>query len=297
MHSIAVEDSPIRFFDSYIASDSATPVASAWHALARVERWMGGTRQLRVEAFIKRYSRLLESDLAQDPLVTGDEFLPTRGLAYGIDVFARQFETPGGRYSGWITYTYSVARREQAGFRFAPGHDRRHNLNVVTTMRAGKYVIGSRLGLASGTPYTEIVGQYVRRRFDPATNTWEYPGQPPYDVDYIGATRNAARYPLTHRSHLSLTRVLARSHDSPTVPDAGQCLQRKERVRLHPRIRYCTSDARDDFAIPDSSLGGGEHCVVRHGIAGGSLLSRRSWRWHLAASSAKRSLRRKERRR
>jgi hypothetical protein len=210
MHSIAVEDSPIRFFDSYIASDTVTPVASAWHAVARVERWMGSARQVRVEAFMKRYARLLESDLSQDPFVSGDEFLPTRGLAYGFDVFARQFETTGGRYSGWIAYSYSVARREQAGFRFAPGHDRRHNLNIVTTMKAGKYVVGSRLGFATGTPYTEIVGQYVRRRFDPITNSWEYPGQPPDDVDYIGATRNGVRYPLAHRLDLSVAREFQR---------------------------------------------------------------------------------------
>lgn len=210
MHSLAVEDSPIRFFDSYIASDSVTPVATAWHAVARVERWLGGARQVRIEAFVKRYDRLLESDLSQDPFVSGDEFLPTLGLAYGVDVFARQFETAGGRYSGWIAYNYSVSRREQAGFRFAPGHDRRHNLNIVTTMKAGKYVVGSRLGLATGTPYTEIVGQYVRRRFDPIANTWEYPGQPPDDVDYIGATRNGARYPLTHRLDLSVSREFQR---------------------------------------------------------------------------------------
>jgi hypothetical protein len=210
MHSLALEDSPLRFFDSYIASDSATPVATAWHGAARFERWSGTARQLRLEAFVKKYERLVEPDPGQDPLVPGDEFLPAKGRAYGLDIFLRQFDAPGSRWSGWISYTYTLAWREQAGVRYAPGHDRRHNLNVVATTKAGKYVLGTRLGIASGTPYTEIVGQFVRRRFDPHTNQWEYPGQPLFEVDYIGGARNGARYPLTHRLDLTVSREFQR---------------------------------------------------------------------------------------
>lgn len=210
MHSLALEDSPIRFFDSYVASDSATPVASAWHGTVGLERWFGSSRQVRIEGFVKGYDRLVESDLTEDPLIDGDEFEPTTGFAYGIDLFVRQFETSDGRLSGWLSYTWAVTSRDQLGVRFAPGHDRRHNLNLVATWRAGRYVFGTRLGLASGTPYTEIVGQYVRRRFDPLTFSWENPGQPPYDVDWIGGTRNGERYPLTHRLDLSVSREYQR---------------------------------------------------------------------------------------
>jgi hypothetical protein len=210
VHSLALEDSPIRLFDFWIASDSQTPVATATHAVAGLERWFSGSRQLRIEAFVKRYGRLLEANLTDDPFVVGDEFVPMVGRAYGFDLLLRQFETADRRMSGWLSYSYSVAEREQDDVRYYPGHDRRHNLNAVATWRAGKYLIGARLGVASGTPYTEMIGQYVRRAFDPSTNTWEFPGAPPVDVTSVGGPRNGARYPMTQRLDLNVSRDFQR---------------------------------------------------------------------------------------
>lgn len=210
VHSLALEDSPIRFFDFWLASDSATPVATATHAVAGLERWFPGSRQLRIEAFVKQYDRLLEANLADDPFVTGDEFVPMTGRAYGFDVLLRQFETPGRRLTGWLSYNYSVATRDQDGIRYFPGHDRRHNLNAVASWHAGKYLVGARLGLATGTPYTEMIGQFVRRVFDPATNTWEFPGAPPRDVTSVGGPRNGARYPVTQRLDVNVSRDFQR---------------------------------------------------------------------------------------
>jgi hypothetical protein len=178
--------------------------------MAGVERWMDPARQLRIDAFLKRYDRILEVRPGEDPFVEGDEFSPTTGTSYGLDILFRQYESPGRRLSGWITYNYAVAKREQDGERFAPSLDRRHNLNLVSTLRLGKYVIGARLGIASGTPYTEIISQYVRRRYDPINDRWENPGRPPNDVDYIGGTRSGARYPLTQRLDLSASREYRR---------------------------------------------------------------------------------------
>ncbi|HEX9562794.1 MAG TPA: TonB-dependent receptor [Gemmatimonadaceae bacterium] len=206
VHSLALEDSPIRLFDFWLASDSRTPVATATHAVAGLERWFPGPRQLRVEAFFKDYDRLLEANLTDDPFVVGDEFVPMRGFAYGFDLLLRQFETSDRRLSGWVSYNYAVTSREQDGVRYYPGHDRRHNLNAVASWRAGKYLFGARLGIAGGTPYTEMVGQFVRRVFDPATNTWEFPGAPPRDVTSVGGPRNGARYPLTQRLDLNVSR-------------------------------------------------------------------------------------------
>jgi hypothetical protein len=210
IHTLSQEDRPIRFFDLYALSDSATPIASAWHYLAGLEHWSSSTRQVRVNAFFKRYDRVMEFRLGQDPFIDGDEFEITTGASYGIDVMLRQFDAPGSRVSGWVTYNYAVARRELDGRRFAPAHDRRHNLNIVSNYRLGKYTIGARLGVASGTPYTEIVSQYVRRRYDPFSGRWENPGRPPNEVDYLGGPRSGARYPLTQRLDLSVSRLFQR---------------------------------------------------------------------------------------
>jgi hypothetical protein len=210
IHTLSQEDRPIRFFDLYALSDSATPIASAWHYLAGLEHWMGSTRQIRVNAFLKRYDRVMEFRLGQDPFIDGDEFDVTSGTSYGVDVMLRQFDAPGSRLSGWLTYNYSVARRQLDGRWFAPAHDRRHNVNIVSNQRLGKYTVGARLGIASGTPYTEIVSQYVRRRYDPFTGRWENPGRPPNEVDYLGGPRSGARYPLTQRLDISVSRLFQR---------------------------------------------------------------------------------------
>jgi hypothetical protein len=210
VHSLALEDSPIRLFDFWVASDSATPVATATHAVAGIERWFGTSRQVRLEAFAKTYDRLLEGNLADDPFTSGDEFVPMKGSAYGFDLLLRQFESGDGRFGGWLSYSYAVTTREQDGIRYYPGHDRRHSANAVASWRAGPYLVGARLGLASGTPYTELLGQYVRRTFDPATNAWENPGAPPHDVTSIAGARNGARYPMTQRLDLNISRDFRR---------------------------------------------------------------------------------------
>ena len=205
-HSLGREDSAIRFFDFWVMSDSAAPVGSAWHGVIGAEQWFGSGRQFRAEAFVKEYDTVLEASLTEDSFVDGDEFVPMQGRAYGFDVLVRQFESPRQRLSGWISYIYAVSSREQDGIRYAPGHDRRHNLNLVASWKAGPYQVGTRLGLASGTPYTQMVGQFVRRTFNPATNSWEPPGAPPQDVDYVGGVRNGARYPITQRLDLNVSR-------------------------------------------------------------------------------------------
>ena len=210
IHSLGREDSPVRIFDAWVASDSVTPVATAWHALAGFERRLGSVRQVRIEAFHKRYDRLLESSLSQDPARVGDEFVPIEGRSYGVDVLLRQFEGNESGLSGWLAYTWVVSSREEAGVRYFPGHDRRHNVNLVASWRRGAYWLGARFGYASGTPYTRIMGQFVRRTYNPVTNQWDDPGRPPADVDGIGGPRNGERLPATKRLDLNLSREFRR---------------------------------------------------------------------------------------
>jgi hypothetical protein len=205
-HSLAREDIPVRLFDFWLASDSGIPVSSAWHYIGGMERWFGTARLARVEGFYKRYGTLLESNPQEDPGMRGDEFYPVQGNSYGVDVLLRQFETPNHRFSGWISYTYAVAARTQDTLRYFPGHDRRHDLNIVATWRLAKYMFGARLGYATGTPYTDIVGEIVRRVYDPGLNAFGTRGGTP-QTEFVGGPRNAARLPTTQRLDLDVTRT------------------------------------------------------------------------------------------
>jgi hypothetical protein len=205
LHSLNREDIPVRVFDFWVASDEFVEVSRAQHLVLGVERWLGPARFARLEGWIKRYEHLLEQNTADDPARRGDEFLDARGTSYGFDVMLRQLDV--GPFGGWLSYTYGVSQREQDGIGYWPGHDRRHNLNVVGSWRAGrKYSFGARLGVASGTPFTDIVGQVVRRSYDPGTHQYGT-GVIAGEREPLGGARNAERYPIFQRLDLSVSRA------------------------------------------------------------------------------------------
>jgi hypothetical protein len=201
MHSLA-GDGPLRWFEVWLASDSLTPVASAWHWLAGAERLLPNG-SIRVEGFLKRYDRVMEANWSEDPSIRGDEFFVDRGRSYGVDVIARH--QPRSGLGGWISYTYGVSSRTRDGETWAPGHDRRHDLDAVAMWRLARYRLGARFGYGSGTPYTKIVGEIARRVYDPSRDRWGT-GDPPIFVEPLGGTRNGARFPAIHRLDLDASR-------------------------------------------------------------------------------------------
>ncbi|MCU0646636.1 MAG: Plug domain-containing protein [Gemmatimonadaceae bacterium] len=199
------EQAPVRIFDFWLASDRQTPVARAWQGIGGVERWFGSNRFIRVEAYGKWYDRLPSSNLFNDPALQGDEFIVTTGRSYGVDVLVRQLESR--KLSGWLAYSFARSTRDGPEGQFAPVQDRRHNLNLVTSWRpGGKWSYGVRLGLGTGTPFTDVVGQLVRRRYDPITNSFNDGGRE-VQREPIGGVRNGARFPLFQRLDLSVTRT------------------------------------------------------------------------------------------
>jgi hypothetical protein len=201
MHSLA-GDGALRYFDIWIASDSFTPVATAWHYVAGVERRYE-LGSVRVEGYVKQYDRVLEANWSEDPSIRGDEFLAARGTSYGVDVLARWQRASGA--TGWLSYSFGRSTRTRDSVTWAPGHDRRHDLNVVATWRMAQYRLGARFGFATGTPYTPIVGQIVRRVYDPSTDRWGT-GDPRLFLEPLGGVRNDARFPATHRLDLDVSR-------------------------------------------------------------------------------------------
>jgi hypothetical protein len=196
MHSLALEDSPIRLFDVWHASDADSPVSTSWQIVGGHERWFGRSRSIRVEGFYKRYANVLEYNVEEDPSNDHDDFVPANGTSYGVDVMVRQVDA--GRFNGWIAYSYAMNTRERDGHRYVPGNDRRHDLNVVGTWRAGGFTVGARVGYASGLPYTEMIAEIERRLYDPVRGSWGSGGGRAWNED-VGADRNGARLPPTRR--------------------------------------------------------------------------------------------------
>ena len=115
-----------------------------------------------------------------------------KGRSYGIELLVRKNV---GKFTGWISYTYSRTLRTIEGINFGKEYrspyDRPHNLVIVAS-----YDLSKRITLAAnwiyntGMPVTYPYGQYT---IDGVT----------YAI-YNGS-RNESRYPDYHRLDLSLT--------------------------------------------------------------------------------------------
>ena len=215
LHSLRRDDVSFSAFELWVASDTHIPVSQATHLVAGVEAMPSESRLIRAEAFWKGYTDLAEPDPSDDPARRGDEVRAVEGGTYGIDLFIRQLD--GERLGGWVAYTWSVAKRRQGDHSFFPSQDRRHNLNIVANYQAPAQLrIGAHLGFATGTPYTPIVGEIVRRTRDPSTGYWETGSVDP-ETQPHGAPRNGARFPVYHRIDLSVERTF-RKGDARITP-------------------------------------------------------------------------------
>jgi hypothetical protein len=204
VHSIRNEDVPVRLYDRWVASDEFIPVSRADHAILGAERWFGETRFVRIEGWGKQYAGVPEENPADDSLARGDEFRYVDGLSYGVDVLVRRLE--GGALSGWVSYGYAVSSRERDGVRYAPAQDRRHTLNALVAWRLpSRWQVASRLGYGSGTPFTDIEGQLVKRIYNGPGNDWDT-GITERDPQPVGGVRNGARYPAFFRFDVTASR-------------------------------------------------------------------------------------------
>ena len=204
MRAMRNEDLPLRLFDLWLGSDKTIPVSTSNQVVLGAERWLSGSRFLRVEGYGKTYDRLSEPASTVDPRIRPSLLRYYDGRSYGVDVYLRQLERNG--FSGWIAYSYGVTTREREGVSYWPAHDRRHNANIVATYAplASRWALGSHLGVASGTPYTGWAGVMNRYRYDPIRNIW---GGPRSDgEETVRGGRNDERFPLYWRLDLSAER-------------------------------------------------------------------------------------------
>ncbi len=84
------------------------------------------------------------------------------GENYGFSIL---IDKCTGRFTGWVSYTYSCARRkftEISGNKFYPAsHERPHELNVLATYKPSKHLsLGGVMVFASGTPFTPAKSIY-----------------------------------------------------------------------------------------------------------------------------------------
>jgi len=159
----------------------------AMHYVAGIDRWFSNTLYVRAEVYYKDFTNLIAVDkvpgtrYVSDPIpgmdqrfasgwtdpyrverdsLTVDPNNDASGTSRGFELFIEK--QPSGiddRLSGWISYTYSVAERNQYGRTLPFDFDQRHTLNVVTQYRLSRaFELGVRWRYGSGFPHTPPVG-------------------------------------------------------------------------------------------------------------------------------------------
>ena len=197
IHSLRDHNSPWSFLDFWIGADAVTPIAQADHVVLGFQRWLASNLSLTVEGYRKTFSDILNISVNDDLSVQGDEFVTMTGDASGLDVLLRKYS---GRWTGWVSYSFGKANREDPFQKFAPAHDRRHMFNIVLT---GPGPLGSQMsarwGFGTPLPYTPMIGEWEHREYSIAANGFGEQSVEPIADPVL----NGERYPSYSRLDLS----------------------------------------------------------------------------------------------
>jgi outer membrane receptor protein involved in Fe transport len=132
------------------------------------------------------------------------------GRSWGFDVLVQKRPTPRARLTGWASYTWGRAQREEYGRTLPFEYDRRHAASLVGSWRiTPKWELGATVRAFSGFPRTPVLGLRVAAdetddgRLVPALDA---DGRYVYETQSGGVSNlNTARLPAFLRLDLRLS--------------------------------------------------------------------------------------------
>ena len=139
------------------------------HTVVGLEQQITDTLFLDIQGYRKTFRDLVVRDVADDPTHYSND---GTGRSYGAEIILRRALTD--RFFGWVSYSYSVAKRTDG-----PGKSERyfdsdtpHNLIAVASYKPNrKWSFGFRYQYVSGTPYTDLLN--VDTRYDVDNDSYE----------------------------------------------------------------------------------------------------------------------------
>lgn len=169
------------------------------------------------EVYLKNFSQLLNynrnkmfdsSDPAyrrggiyEKPEYLLSNFLIEKGMAYGVD-FSLCYDIDW--LYVWATYSLGWVHRTDEIQTYSPHYDRRHTINLLTTVRLGEqnqWEISGRWSYGSGYPFTQTQGMYENITFNNGLTTDYTRVNGEYGVLY--ADLYGGRMPSYHRLDIS----------------------------------------------------------------------------------------------
>jgi hypothetical protein len=169
------------------------------------------TTRVRAEAYLKQQDALVLAAETYDPidvldaplLFIIDEYRIGTGSARGLELSAHRI---AGRFDIGLSYALAQAERRAGSDTFAPRFDRRHRLDLSSDYRWGETgLLNARLVLASGQPFTPVLGLAQRSSYDPAQQHWFGGGQ-----FLVPGAHNSARLPRYIRLDIAARRSYQR---------------------------------------------------------------------------------------
>jgi hypothetical protein len=231
LHSLRDEELPLGLDVWILAGEQAPHIVSDQVQLG----FEGYPREgwfLSLEGYYREFDGVVTTNLADNPNLDSDDYLPGAGRSYGADLFLRH---TGEATTGWLTVSALKATRSFPDFlsgldpapkiTYPPIFDRRVDVDLVLQRDLGRGLeAGLRWNFGTGLPYTQPLGtyQYFSPRLIPGGGldlTGDSDDDSGDSEGFFGVVlseRNAVRYPARHRLDVSLRWFLDRSWGSLT---------------------------------------------------------------------------------
>ncbi len=175
-------------------SNNVQPQIGDQGALGYFRNFLDNKVEASVEAFYKTMKNQIDyvngADLRFNKTVES-QLLYGKGWAYGLELFIKK---KTGKFTGWISYTWSRTWRQFEGLnngnKFPARHDIIHNLSVVGIYKFNeKFTLSSTFVFHTGFAATFPSGKYKIGD----------------QVAYLYSERNSYRMPVYHRMDIGLT--------------------------------------------------------------------------------------------
>lgn len=225
LHSLRDEELPLGL-DIWILAGEQAPHVVSDQAQLGFEGYPREGWFVSLEGYYRDFDGVVTTNLAENPNLDADDYLPGKGKSYGVDLFVRRTRA---ETTGWLTVSLLKASRSFPDFlsglapapeiTYPPIFDRRLDVDLVLQRDLGRGLeAGLRWNFGTGLPFTRPLGTY--RYFSPRL----IPGSGlDWDVDpndegegdelfgVVLSDRNSARYPARHRLDVSLRWKLNKS--------------------------------------------------------------------------------------
>mgnify|MGYP003323456177 FL=1 len=203
----AQDDFNPSIIDFWIAIDKSVDAGASQQIVLGYEEYIDSRFKIQVEGYYKNIQNTLtfiDSRSSTDEILenssVGDNFTMSDGYAYGLEIFTQKLT---GKFTGWISYTYSISRKSIEESYFFNNWDRRHAFSLIGNYSlTKKWEMNWNWAYQSGQAYTPILGYFLE--------DLDYGISDPANMKFrtIPGIRNSGRYPAFHRLDFSLIRSI-----------------------------------------------------------------------------------------